>query len=97
MARIDRTLSAEDFHSPVAAQIRAPMRHHLISSRLIGALFLAAFVFYGVGTGLVTSLLTAPDFLSTVFAQQATLVLGTFLMLVNSVVVVGLGARWCRR
>jgi len=68
------------------------MRHHLISSRLIGALFLAAFVFYGVGTGLVTSLLTAPDFLSTVFAQQATLVLGTFLMLVNSVVVVGLGA-----
>ena len=60
-------------------------------SRLIGALFLSAFVFYGVGNGLVTSVLGAPDFLSTMSAHQTTLALGAFLMLLNSVVVVGLG------
>ena len=60
-------------------------------SRLIGALFLSAFVFYGLGNGLVTSVLGAPDFPSTISAHQTTLALGAFLMLLNSVVVVGLG------
>jgi hypothetical protein len=60
-------------------------------SRLIGALFLAGFLFYGVGFGLVTSVVGAPDFLSTISAHQTTLVLGAFLMLLNSVVDVGKG------
>jgi hypothetical protein len=64
----------------------------MLYSRLIGALFLAAFVLYGVGTGLVTSVLGTPNVLSTLSAQQTPLVLGAFLMLLNSVVVVGLGA-----
>jgi hypothetical protein len=62
----------------------------IVYSRLIGALFLLAFVFYGVGNGLVTSVLGAPDFLSTISAHQTTLVLGAFLMLLNSLVVVGM-------
>jgi hypothetical protein len=60
-------------------------------SRLIGALFLAGFVTYGVGVQLVTSVVDAPAFLSTISAHQTTLVLGAFLMLSNSVVDVGKG------
>ncbi len=60
-------------------------------SRLIGALFLSAFLFYGGGSALVTSVLGAPDFLSTISAHQTTLAIGVFLMLLNSVAVVSLG------
>ncbi|MGH2410807.1 MAG: DUF4386 domain-containing protein [Chloroflexota bacterium] len=60
-------------------------------SRLIGALFLAGFLSYGVGAALVTSVTGAPAFLSTLSAHQTTLVLGAFLMLLNSVVDVGKG------
>jgi hypothetical protein len=62
-----------------------------VSSRLIGALFLAGFIVYGVGFGLVTSVIGAPDFLTTISTTQATLVLGAFLMLLNTVVDVGKG------
>ena len=60
-------------------------------SRLIGALFLLGFLSYGVGFGLVTSVVGAPDFLATISAHQTNLVLGAFLMLLNSVVDVGKG------
>ena len=60
-------------------------------SRLIGALFLLGFVFYGVGAALVTSVTGAPDFLSTISAHQTTLVIGAFLMLLNTAVDVGKG------
>lgn len=62
-----------------------------VSSRLIGALFLAGFVVYGVGFGLVSSVIDEPDFLSTISAHKTTLVLGAFLMLLNTVVDVGKG------
>jgi hypothetical protein len=39
-----------------------------------------------VGFSLVTSVVGAPDFLSTISAQQTTLVLGAFLMLLNTAV-----------
>ena len=58
-------------------------------SRAIGALFLLGFLSYGTGFSLVTSLTGAPDFLSTIPAYQATLVLGAFLMLLNTAVDVG--------
>ncbi len=58
-------------------------------SRVIGALFLLGFLVYGVGAALVTSVTGAPDFLSTISAHQTTLVLGAFLMLLNTVVDVG--------
>src|SRR6266550_1866860 len=60
-------------------------------SRLIGALFLVGFLFYGVGAALVTSVTGAPDFLSTISAHQTTLVIGAFLMLLNTVLDVGKG------
>src|ERR1700737_2038584 len=60
-------------------------------SRLIGALFLVGFLFYGVGAALVTSVTAAPDFLSTISAHQTTLAIGAFLMLLNTVVDVGKG------
>src|SRR2546421_3205602 len=56
----------------------------MTSSRLIGALFLAGFLVYGVGFGLVTSVTGSPDFLSTISAHQTILVLGAFLMLLNA-------------
>jgi hypothetical protein len=70
---------------------RMAMGSRMMSSRLIGALFLAGFLVYGVGFGLVTSVIGAPDFLSTLPAVQTTLVLGAFLMLLNTVVDVGKG------
>src|SRR6266849_10646432 len=60
-------------------------------SRLIGALFLVGFLFYGVGAALVTSVTGVPDFLSTISAHQTTLVIGAFLMLLNTGVDVGKG------
>jgi hypothetical protein len=60
-------------------------------SALIGALFLAGFLAYGVGFGLVTSVISAPDFLAAMTAHQSTLVLGAFLMLLNTVVDIGKG------
>jgi hypothetical protein len=62
-----------------------------VYSRLIGALFLLGFLSYGVGNALVASVTGASGFLSTISAHQITLVLGAFLMLLNSVVVVGMG------
>ena len=69
----------------------AHLGSRMLYSRLIGALFLAAFVLYGVGNGLVTSVVSAPDFLSAVSARQATLLVGAVLMLLNSPAVVGIG------
>jgi Domain of unknown function (DUF4386) len=63
----------------------------MMYSRLIGALFLAGFLAYGVGFGLVTSVTGAPDFLATISAHQTIFVLGAFLMLLNTVADVGKG------
>jgi uncharacterized protein DUF4386 len=60
-------------------------------SRLIGGLFLAGFLFYGVGSGLVTSLVGGSNFLSTIVASQAILVIGAFLMFLNTGVDVAKG------
>src|SRR5437868_9225272 len=56
-------------------------------SRVIGALFLAGLLFYGVGAALVTSVTGAPDFLSTISAHQTTLFIVAFLMLLNTTLV----------
>jgi hypothetical protein len=65
------------------------MDFRMTYSRLIGALFIAGFVVYGVGFGLTTSVIGAPDFLSTISAHQGTLVFGAFLMLLVAPVDVG--------
>src|SRR5919199_2807826 len=65
------------------------MAFRMTYSRLIGALFIAGFVVYGVGFGLTSSVISAPDFLSTISAHHSTLVLGAFLLLLNTPVDVG--------
>jgi hypothetical protein len=65
------------------------MGYRMTYSRLIGALFIAGFVVYGAGFGLTSSVIGAPDFLSTISAHQSTLVLGAFLMLLTAPVEVG--------
>src|SRR5215212_5870855 len=70
MSTIDNTLS-KGAVSPVGTAHRTgSMSSRMLYSRLIGALFLAAFAFYGVGFGLVTSVVGAPDFLLTISAHQ---------------------------
>jgi hypothetical protein len=53
-------------------------------SRVIGALFLLGFLSYGIGSGLVTSLVGGSSFLSTIAASQTLLVIGAFLMFLNT-------------
>jgi hypothetical protein len=77
-------------HADRGIQDNAP-GSRMAYSRLIGALFLVGFLFYGVGAALVTSVTGSPDFLSTLSANQTTLVIGAFLMLLNTVVDVGKG------
>src|SRR3954453_19911637 len=60
-------------------------------ARLFGTLFLAGFLVYGIGFGLVSSVTTAPDFLSTLSDHSTTLIIGAFLMLLNTVVDIGKG------
>jgi hypothetical protein len=91
MSTIDHTLSTGAVSPVGTAQSSASMGSRMRYSRLIGALFLAGFVVYGVGFGLVTSVVGTPAFLSTMSAHQSTLVLGAFLMLLNTVVDVGKG------
>jgi hypothetical protein len=85
---IGRVLDNSDTES---LKTSVSMRSRMMYSRLIGALFLAGFVVYGVGFSLVNSVISAPDFLSTISARQTTLVIGAFLMLLNTVVDVGKG------
>lgn len=70
---------------------RASSSSRRVHSAVIGTLFVSAFFLYGIGFGLVTSVTGAPDYLATIAAQRLTLTIGGFLMLVNSVAVVGLG------
>jgi hypothetical protein len=60
-------------------------------ARLIGALFLIGFLTYGIGFTLVNSVITVPDFVSSIPAVQTTLLIGAFLMLLNTVVDIGKG------
>ena len=55
----------------------------MFNSRLIGALFLAGFLAYGTGFALVTSVISAPDFLANIALHKTTLVVGALLMAIN--------------
>ncbi|MCC7359249.1 MAG: DUF4386 domain-containing protein [Anaerolineales bacterium] len=77
--------------SPADARSSAELRARRAYSAVIGGLFISAFFLYGIGYGLVTSVTGAPAYLVTIAAHQLTLTTGSFLMLLNSVVVVGLG------
>ncbi len=70
---------------------RIEMRPLTASARLIGALFIAGFLFYGVGFGIVSSITTVPGFATTLPAHEAALAIGCFLMLLNTIVDIGKG------
>ncbi len=59
--------------------------------RVVGALFLLAFAVYGAGGALVDSGTAATDVLSGVVNHQTQIAAGAMLMLLNSVVVIGIG------
>lgn len=87
--------------APTAGPVTSEGRTY---GRLIGALFLAGFVTYGVGFALVDSVIGDRDLLAGVSAGQTTLMLGAFLMLLTTAVDIGkavlfypLVARWDRR
>lgn len=74
-------------HAGPAAGI-APRKTY---ARLIGALFLIGFLTYGTGFGLINSVITAPDFPANIAAAQNILLIGAFLMLLNTMVDIGKG------
>lgn len=59
--------------------------------RVVGVLFLAAMLAYGTGSGIVSSILDAPDYLSNVASSRTAFTTGAVLMLVNAAVVAGIG------
>src|ERR1700682_2016445 len=63
----------------------------MMYSTLIGALFLLGFLCYVVGSCLESSLVGASNFLSTIAASQTILVIGAFLMFLNTGVDVAKG------
>src|SRR5207302_2870814 len=84
-------------HAPPTSQIAGEAKvgdsagSRMTYSRLIGALFLLGFLCYGVGSGLATSLVGGSNFLSTIAASQTLLVIGAFLMFLNTGVDVAKG------
>jgi Domain of unknown function (DUF4386) len=76
---------------PVGAERRSPRvaGSRMTVSRVIGALFLAGFLLYGVGTVLANSVTGGSNFLSTISAHKEILILGAFLILLNTFLDVG--------
>ena len=72
-----------------ALKTNVPADSRMKYSRVIGALFLLGFLSYGIGSGLATSLVGGSNFLSTVAASQTVLVIGAFLMFLNTGVDLG--------
>jgi Domain of unknown function (DUF4386) len=59
-------------------------------ARIVGALFLIAMVASLLGAALIESVLTAPDFLTRVVANQSQVITGVLLELINGIAVVGI-------
>jgi len=61
------------------------------AARILGALYLLAFIAYAPGSGLIESVATAPDFLTTLVDAKVQLILGAILMsLVHSAIVLAI-------
>ena len=56
------------------------MNTHKIAARIFGIFFILTFLSYGIGTGLIDSLVKNPDFLSNVNTHQTQFVIGVILM-----------------
>ena len=80
------TSSTEAVGAGESLKRRVLTGHRMMVSRVIGALFLCGFLLYGVGSVLVTSVTGGSTFLSTISANKTILVLGAFLILLNTAV-----------
>jgi hypothetical protein len=87
------TIKASGSAEPVAASLKRSglTGSRITVSRLVGALYLAGFLVYGVGSILTKSVTGSSIFLSTIPAHQSILLIGAFLMLLNTGVDVGKG------
>ena len=85
------TVQGRDSAGPTNPSIEDPQGPGKRFSRIFGALFIAGFVVYGIGFGLVSSVTTAPDFMATLSAHSTTLLVGAFLMLLNTATDIGKG------
>jgi len=67
------------------------MTSHKTTAIFVGIMFLGAMLTYGLGFGIIESLLTLPDFLAHVFENNILFLSGAILMMINSCIVVGIG------
>ena len=84
-----RAISTQPIHEPLKTRLLTGSR--MTYSRLIGALFMAGFLVYGVGAAMTSSVTGTPNFLSTLSAHKLVLVIGASLMFMNTLVDVGKG------
>jgi len=56
------------------------MNNYRSTARLFGLFFILTFLSYGIGSSLIASILTVPDFLSSVYYNQVQIVVGAILM-----------------
>ena len=77
-------------------QGRSGLELHRTTARIVGVLFLAAFLAYGGGTAVLATVLDAPDYLANLAANLTQLRIGAILMLVNSLVVAAIGVLMLR-
>ena len=67
------------------------MFSHRNAARLWGILFIIAFLAYGIGSGLIGTITSTPDFLANVHANNTTIIVGVILIaLVHTFVNIGL-------
>ena len=67
------------------------MNSHRNAARMFGIFFIIAFLSYGTGSALIASVTDTPDFLSNVYANNTTIVIGAMLIaLVHTFVNIGL-------
>src|SRR3979490_200990 len=88
---IDTKLTTNGYAEPtsqipvgISPKSGVPRDSRMTYSRVIGALFLLGFLSYGIGSGLATSLVGGSNLLSTIAASQSVLVIGAFLMFLNT-------------
>ena len=67
------------------------MNLYKIAGRYFGIFFILTFLSYGIGSGLIDSIIKTPDYLSNVFANQIQIIIGVVLMaLVHTFLNIGL-------
>lgn len=67
------------------------MNSHKIAARTFGIFFILTFLSYGIGSGLIDSIISTPDFLSNVYTNQLQIIIGVVLMaLVHTFLNIGL-------